>query len=259
VVLAIVAVVLPAQAAWNSFISLGYVVAYVANWARASGNLSGAVAHCWSLSIEEQFYIVWPLALILLLRTRSQRVVLTVVALVTAAVVFHRIAGNSASQSDLGTDVRADALLVGCLLALAFAWLGASKWPWSRLAVLGVPLLAGEVLRPRDLRGYGYTVIALLFACLVAAAASTPAAERLPTVNPLRALGRISYALYLWHYPVLYWLRGGSDASISHATVANAVLGLVVSLVLATASYLVVERRFIRRRVPQFGHEQMFD
>jgi peptidoglycan/LPS O-acetylase OafA/YrhL len=246
--LAVIATVLAIQGDWHRFLGLGYVVGYVANWARAGGNLPGVVAHCWSLSIEEQFYVVWPLVIVLLLRSRRRGLTTLLIAVTIVGVMLHRVAGNTPTQSDIGTDVRIDGLLVGCLLACLFAWYGAAKWNWRLPALCAAPLLVSEVLQPRELRGYGYTIVAVLLASLLAAAITWSPLQRALSIRSLGWLGLISYSLYLWHYPVIFWLRGSTDGGIYNATVANVVIALAASIALACASYYLVERRFIRRR-----------
>jgi len=244
----VVAVVLAAQQSWSDAATLGYVAVYAGNYAWAAGHLAGPVQHCWSLAIEEQFYIVWPLVLLLLLKTKSRKFVITAVAIAICLLAVHRIAGNGPSQSDLTTDMRADELLVGCLFACGFAWFKWSRIRWWPVALLTFPVVVLDIVDNIDLRGIGYTLIAFVFAAIIAAALTCRPVQEMLSAAPLVSLGAISYSLYLWHYPVLYWMRGGTSAQIYDATILNSVLGLVISLALALLSYHFVEARFRRRR-----------
>lgn len=210
--------------------------------------MAAPVQHCWSLSIEEQFYLVWPVVLVALLRFRNRWLTTASVAALIGAVLIHRIAGNSPTQSILTTDLRADGLLVGCLLACLFAWFGAVRWSWWPLALGACPFLVAQVWEGNDLRGFGYTAVAVLFAFVLAGSITCEPLRRVLEIGPLRWLGRISYSLYLWHYVVIYVTRFKSPAGIAHATVINSLVALAVSLALAVASYELVEKPFMQRR-----------
>jgi peptidoglycan/LPS O-acetylase OafA/YrhL len=252
--LVVVGAILLAEHAWSAFLTLGYVVAYVANYAWNANHLAAPVQHCWSLSIEEQFYLVWPVVLVALLRFRNRWLITASVAALTAAVLVHRLAGNGPTQPLVTTSLRADELLIGCLLACLFAWFRAVTWTWWPLALGAVPLLVAQVWHAHDLRGFGYTAIALLFAFVLAGSITWKPLGRLLSIDPLRWLGRISYSLYLWHYPVIYLIRLKSAAGIDHATVVNSIAALGVSLVLAVASYELIEKPFIQRRRDAVAH-----
>ena len=109
-------------------------LAYVANWARAMGDPMGMWNHAWSLSIEEQFYLVAPLAFALLVRTRhpgSLMVIGILIGLAIGSTVLRAIlidAGASGARIYFGTDTRADSLLVGCALAACRARWPATRW-----------------------------------------------------------------------------------------------------------------------------------
>jgi peptidoglycan/LPS O-acetylase OafA/YrhL len=185
---------------------------YCANWFRAFGHTLGHLSHTWSLAIEEQFYLAWP-ALLLVLRppTRTARrwriaMVLTTAAVGTAVGLrFAEWHGDaSINRVYFGTDTRADAPLIGCLLAL---WLTAGRQVRVvRLLWLPLGLLALAVSTWDYSNGFAYTwgptLAALGGVAIIAWNVTRGAASRILTFTPLRHLGRISYGLYLWHIPI---------------------------------------------------------
>jgi peptidoglycan/LPS O-acetylase OafA/YrhL len=225
---------------------------YYANWhfiASDQSYFAGAAGasplrHTWSLSIEEQFYLVWPVLLLVLLRTvtlrRRGQLALGLGAAVLLSTVAMAVTFDPASPSRAyyGSDGRAQQLLVGVLLAVGLHGLATSARAvrtWG--AIAGVSLLTLVLVMhgltdqsPAYYRG-GALGVAVCTAVLVAALERQPTTPvaRLLSVPPVVALGKISYGVYLWHWPVLLWVDG---------TVARVVLTLGIS----AASYFVVER-----------------
>ncbi len=212
--------------------------------------------HLWSLGIEEQFYLVWPLLVLLTWRLGGRRRVALVAAAgaVTSAALMAwlAVAGRMPVPGDparvyFGTDTHASGLLVGAALAA----LGAGRYGTVRahrvLDVLGsaslLALLAafGTVSFYSDalFRG-GFLAISLLAAVVVlgAATAGTLLSRGLG-LAPLRWLGTRSYGIYLWHWPLIALLRPGVELPVR----GWAASGLLVALTLgaAEASYRWVE------------------
>ncbi len=244
------------------------------NWWRIHASDSGGIwlGHIWSLSVEQQYYLVWPLllsGLILALRRsggRAGRPMVAVVAGLACVVAAWRIGlvltGASDARWYFGTDTRADTLLVGSALALALdtsrrsgraahrtgnpprapgLWALAGWLGWLTLAVAVVlsPPLEGS---PTYLALGGLLGVALAAGLVVAAVVVAPrrGAARLLSWGPMVRVGQISYAMYLWHYPIVAVLRGAlaPRAGLWAATVASAVATVVV----AWLSGIVVER-----------------
>jgi peptidoglycan/LPS O-acetylase OafA/YrhL len=176
--------------------------------------------HLWSLSIEEQFYIVWPWVLLLALgaaRSRRAMVVVLVVGILGPAIARPLLwEGGSALWLYFRTDLRFDLLMWGAL----GAWLvqgdrlpARESRAGSILAWGGVGALVGffavamlPVVKSGFLYVGGYSLIGLLAAWVIVAAAAAPPAilKRALEVRFLRWTGKISYGLYIWHIPI-FW------------------------------------------------------
>lgn len=160
---------------------------YVANWQRVTEPM-GPLDHAWSLGIEEQFYVAWPLVAGLLLHRRAP----ALLAALVVAITLWRFA-LPPERAMWGTDARADALLAGALLALRPLRLPA----WSAIPAIIVLVVLGMVL-PFDAATRLGLSLGLIASVVIVAAAPGWLAFR-----PLVWLGGISYALYLWNYPIV--------------------------------------------------------
>lgn len=236
----------------------GATVLYVSNLVQAWGwPFPGELSHTWSLAIEAQFYLVWPLVLGAFAALRLPRGV-QVGALVAAmvAVAVHR----SLLWTDqahylplyLRTDTRIDVVLAGCVLGMLVHWGWWRSARWLRLPALGgvAVLLAASLLSEtgdvRMYRDFGLSAVAVAALAVVASALLDPQGPvgRLAGWRPLAVLGDRSYSLYLWHVPVFLTVArriGDQPVALRVAT------GLVVTAVLTEGSYRLVEIRFRRR------------
>lgn len=148
------------------------------------------LGHTWSLAVEEQFYLVWPLVLIAAYKLRGRR---GVAAVALVGVVLTVGVREVLEGADIYRSMRWDALLVGC-------WLAVARPRLERLAPLGVVVLAWYVIwMPDPLRPADFTVTAAA-ACLVVAGAHR---WRWLQAGWLCYFGSISYGLYLWHVLLL--------------------------------------------------------
>ncbi|MBB5632898.1 peptidoglycan/LPS O-acetylase OafA/YrhL [Cryobacterium mesophilum] len=215
----------------------------------------------WSLAVEEQFYLVWPLALLALLLVRSTAIrcaVLGVLAAVSiAAMWFLYSPGGDATRVYYGTDTHSFGLAIGAILAFANArwWPWPLAWPrWSRIALPTVGaiavagLLVASVILPADAdvtyQG-GLAVVALLTAVAIGGATMPASAlGRVLDVAPLRWVGERSYGLYLWHWPA-FVLAAAFLPSLSLDGGGGWILGgiaLIATLLAATLSYRYIEQ-----------------
>ena len=241
---------------------------YFANWHFIFGHTSyfeqfgrpSLFTHLWSLSVEEQFYLFWPLVFAAGMKLFGRgRLLLGVLAGATASVVLAWILfdpGHDASRVYYGTDTHAVGLLAG--VALALVWspteirthrsFGPLVGPI--LDALGVVALGYLILSFVHVHDYdlalwhgGYAWIAIATALLLAALAH-PAARLGGILGQpaLLWLGLRSYSFYLWHWPLLAMTRPGVDIDLPRGVLIP--LQLIACLVLADLSYRFVELPF---------------
>ncbi|MDB4975637.1 MAG: putative rane-bound acyl-transferase [Myxococcaceae bacterium] len=245
---------------------------YVNNYYRLSHqDVSSWFGHAWSLSLEEQFYIVWPLCMLALSRTSSQRARLPLILSASiAALAAWRLSlialGASQARIHFSLDTRCDELLIGCALA-SFRHLGFTLASAPRAnaddkllqavvkagpAALG--LLVAATFLPLERTGQvyvmelgGYTVAALLSAIVVLSLDQGQGRfKQLLASRPLSGLGRISYGFYLWHYPVAALVHAQLFKRVG--SVVSVLTAFTISYGLALASYRFVEQPFQRLR-----------
>jgi peptidoglycan/LPS O-acetylase OafA/YrhL/lysophospholipase L1-like esterase len=241
---------------------------YVANWRFLFAKLSYAdlfsapspVQHFWSLAIEEQFYVAFPLVVFLALRLGGRRLLGAVLGVtVAASLVVAYVERANLDRVYYGTDTRMAELLAGGLLALWWSSSptarDAARTSWRRLAValLGAGGLAGSLLlwpavsQTSDVVTRGVLPLqALLSVAVITAAARPGIVSRVLSFRGFTALGLVSYGLYLYHWPIFLMLdqerTGLSRVPLFGVRVA-------ATGVAAVLSYHVLEQPIRRRRV----------
>ena len=237
-------------------------LAYCTNWTQITWNRSyfaqlgppSLLQHLWSLAVEEQFYLLWPLILATCLAFRRRFVSVAVVALALAgvssllmAVLFHP--GQDPSRVYYGTDTHIAPMLLGAALAALAQRRASRDWRiWARLAAdlvaLGALVVLGHAAQvaftSAGLYRGEYLVVWLAASVLVSAAAipRTATATVLGLGVP-RWLGERSYAIYLWHWPILVLCRDRTDLPLRGPPLV--VAQLVAIVVAAGLSYRFVE------------------
>ena len=255
--------------------------AYLTNWDLILREISyfeqferpSQLRHLWSLAVEEQFYALWPLVFFAVLRLAGRRWLarLTWVAalgalasLIWMAVLYEP--GADPSRVYFGSDARAFTILLGVLLGLHWK-------PWRRtwgrvsaamLDIAGACGLAAiavimALARESDAWMYPWGLLALSLAAVAAVASAArngSVLSRALSVPPLRWLGERSYAVYLWHWPVLIALEW--ELGLDQAGPALLAAGAAITLALAAASYEWVERPAREGRFrEQFGLREL--
>jgi len=249
--------------------AVGAAAGYFSNWYLIAQNQSyfarfappAPFDHLWSLAVEEQFYLLWPVLLIaslILLRRRSAAAAWLVLpttllaALSALAMVSFYQPGLDPTRVYEGTDTRAFGLLIGAILALAWpsrstrgAHSAPGRWARGLLDLAGAAGLAGigvMIWRVGEYSPFAYRgglVLLSVAAAAVVAATAHPASLVGAALGwrPLRWIGVRSYGIYLWHYPVIVMT---SQANVK-PSLPLAGLQVAASILLAALSWELIE------------------
>ncbi|EJB04083.1 putative acyltransferase [Rhizobium leguminosarum bv. trifolii WSM597] len=197
--------------------------------------------HTWSLSVEEQFYIGFPLLLLITRRYLKSKFLPCVLLMATLSFVFCVLTvRHDQQQAFYSPFTRAWELLAGTLLAYYEVRRGRAR-PRPLLATAGLVLVVGSlILFGKDTVHPGrLTVIPVIGTCLVLAFASHKhAVGRLLASRPAVLTGLVSYSLYLWHYPVFAFARLTSVNFIN----GDKFLAVVATALVAIVSFVVIEK-----------------
>lgn len=245
-------------------------LAYVANWRAIFSHKSywelfaapSLLEHTWSLAIEEQFYVVWPLVVVLVLRRGASRSILVLALALTALSMAAMLAlfdPAHVSRVYLGTDTRAAGILAGAALATVLSPNTTFQTRTVRLFdVLGTASLLGLGLAWWKLSGedpflycggFWLTELAVLVLIVCAVMGSKSLVARALSWRPLTLIGMISYGVYLWHWPVNVFLT--SERVHVHGLWLH-VLQFATTFAIAIVSYRLLEQPIRKRGVP-FG------
>jgi len=238
------------------------------NWVLTGTNTDlGYLPHTWSLAVEEQFYLIWPAIVVILLSRKKASRNLLLVALALGAFSIADGLTQGRDQGDpfgfrlLGTDVQGEYLMVGCALAVVVArypdqlkpWLRRLAWPaLGAVALLAAPLTLGSLPAPVGFLEYLRAAAELsLFGVASAVvigymhfANPLSLAMRFMSFTPIVLLGRISYGVYLWHFPVFVLVRIGFGMHSLDAL--QLLLEFAITFAVAALSYAVLERPLLR-------------
>jgi peptidoglycan/LPS O-acetylase OafA/YrhL len=238
---------------------------YSANWQEIAAGHSyfaqfvspSPLQHTWSLAIEEQYYVAWPLVLGTLVwatrrmdgRKRQQTLILATLVMAVASAIWMGMAAHlfGPDRAYLGTDTRAWELLLGGLLAMAWPASSPSRpGPrWGAAAVIGTAgLVAGALSAggpPAWIWAGGLVALGMSAGLLIVGSVQAPrgAIARTLSLGPMRWLGKISYSLYLWHWPVIVLITPESSGLSGLSLLAARMSTMLVA---STSSYYLVER-----------------
>lgn len=264
------------SAAANTIPFLAYVTFTQNFWMASMGAFgAGGLAVTWSLAIEEQFYLIAPLAV----RKLNVTKLTIALALIVAFAPFLRAIFLTPRLNCLGGYVlvpcRADALCLGVLCAIAKR--NARIWRFvldkrrcifycfcfflavaTFFAVEKLPFCSGVMMTA------GFSVLALLYTTLLLLSLVGPVRLiKLLEGSALRGLGKISYALYLFHLPLVIGCRTFIESHLRHqsfvrdahaaALVPGALVGILIAIAFAKISYLILERPMLRQ-----GHRYVY-
>jgi|ERR1051326_4615301 peptidoglycan/LPS O-acetylase OafA/YrhL len=212
----------------------------------------GALQHTWSLAMEEHFYLAWPLFLVAALKlsaSRKRLVVITLSLAVASAIdraVLHQL-GAPTVRTYYGVDARADGLLIGCAAAMSVCWgflraRSVRSLVLPAVAVIVTLMFAGSYSSAFMHLG-GFTLLAIATAVVIVCVVLGPSSyvRGFLEYRPLVWVGRISYGLYLWHYPIF---KAGSLLRLGWPL--QLVVALTATLTVTCLSYYLIERPVLK-------------
>ncbi len=251
---------------------------YVSNWHFILVNsnyfnetsASSPLLHTWSLAVEEQFYVIWPLVVLGVMHfTRSLKALFALccaAALASATWMYVLYDGGlNTNRVYLGTDTRSQCLFIGCALAVGLVLLtqrsheegrlshgelwqpagGTGRILCGALGVVGAIAAATIWVLTSSTSSFpysgGFFLIGLSVAAVIVSAVAAPRSivPRLLSLSPVRYVGRISYGLYIWHWPIFIWLDHARTGLLGYELFAVRVL---VTFAVAVVSFHLVER-----------------
>jgi peptidoglycan/LPS O-acetylase OafA/YrhL len=246
------------------YVNNWYLILHKVSYFESFGPAS-PIGHLWSLSIEEQFYVVWPFFLLLGLKLapRRGRLVLYILIMATVsaiAMTIMYIPGTDPSRVYYGTDTRVFAILVGAALAVIWpSWQLSERITQTAKAVFdiagatGLFILIRLIFRTNEyddsLYRYGFLSLSVLSAVIIAVVVH-PACRfgKVLGCRPLKWIGKHSYSLYIWHYPVIILLSPAAKKDTMGSL--DIVLQLIVIIILSALSFTFIEEPI---RTGRFG------
>lgn len=242
---------------WDVLLTISGFLNFVNYYNAFNGHPGTAIAHAWSLGVEQQFYLLWPLLLGAIIHGGAKSTALVIASTVCLIAGWRSVAylylGASSSYVYNAFETRFDSLAIGCLLAVCcrLGWFETASMTVSRhiffpVAILGLLLYS----RIGGSDGYhysvGFTVDSLLIAILIIQLLSLSNRTLWSWIDhpTMVYLGRISYSLYLYHVLAL----GISRRLISDSLVIEFTTSLILCVLIASASYWLIERPFLRLR-----------
>ncbi|WP_239254828.1 acyltransferase family protein [Listeria ilorinensis] len=237
---------------------------YMSNWWFIFHNVSyfdsfgmpSPLKNLWSLAIEEQFYLIWPLFLYVFLRyIKNPKLLLQIVIVIglLSAILMGVLytPGADPSRVYYGTDTRLFDLLAGC--ALAFVWPFTrlspqiprkSKWTLNIAGTVSVIVFIALVYLLNEYQSFlyrgGLLFVALLGVVMIATIAHPSCyLSRVFSFRPLRWIGTRSYGIYLWHYPIITLTT--PVAEIGHPSLIRSLLQVAATFIIAELSFRFLE------------------
>ena len=218
--------------------------------------------HLWSLAIEEQFYMIFPLLFLLINRKKKSKdgtyklnknFLYVVLGLILVSLIAHILLFdiNNISRIYFGTDTRAFSLLVGVVGAILYPMekLHTKVTPqqnimYSVVSLVSIATLITVMIYTSEYNTWlyrgGFLLVAILgLIVIISSGKQHTLMSRLLSFKPVVFIGKISYSLYLWHFPILVLTTPVSE--IGNPNIIFVILRIILTFALATASYVFVE------------------
>ncbi len=251
----------------ETFIGLPWVVFYLGNWPIAWGTslTLGLLAITWTLAIEEQYYLLWPLGLNKLLARFDRRRIaagLIVAAVLEEVVRFVMGLSNDLAinlWADKATVTHSDGLLVGSALALMWTTRATWKlWPTierraNELGILGAALVGASIIfgTPNLHTTYIWVTVAVYGTLLLVTSLVARPTSWISTIlalAPLQWIGKRSYGMYIWHFPIIALVLT-LNLPAKHVHFTRFAIEIVAIFLTTAVSYQVIEQPFLRRKI----------
>ena len=240
-----------------------HAILFLNNWNIVNnfGEAQNDLGHLWSLGIEEQFYLIWPLTIWLLAKLKiPSKMMIPLILFASLVVMVHRTSlwndGTSWIILYIRTDTRLDSLLIGAMFAYVYRHFQVPSKILNSVATLsflGLVYIKYVLDKSPFIFEMGWTIIALLAGFIILSVAEGAFfIQKVFTWRPLTMIGKVSYGLYLWHMPI-FVLFG------RHVTSGSRPLRLLIAIILAcvvtSLSWFFIEKPFLNLKDPR--HENV--
>jgi len=239
-----------------------HALLYLNNWNIVwnFGATQNDLGHLWSLGIEEQFYIAWPIVMITIAALKiPPKIAISLTVIFALVVTWRRIDlwndGVSWLIIYVRTDTRIDSLLIGASFAYVYRYyrVPSQVLNWAAtLCFAGLMYIKYELDASPFIMKTGFTVIAVLVGIIILAAAEGAwFANRVLISRPLTIIGKVSYGLYIWHLPVFLIL--GRHVT-SGPKPLRLLIGIIVASVVTVISWFFIEKPFLNLKNRRYAN-----
>jgi peptidoglycan/LPS O-acetylase OafA/YrhL len=239
-----------------------HAILFLNNWNIVNnfGEAQNDLGHLWSLGIEEQFYLIWPLTIWLLAKLKiPSKMMIPLILFASLVVMVHRTSlwndGTSWIILYIRTDTRLDSLLIGAMFAYAYRHYQVPSKILNSVATLsflGLVYIKYVLDKSPFIFEMGWTIIALLAGFIILSVVEGVFfVQKVFTWRPLTIIGKVSYGLYLWHMPI-FLLFGRHVTSGSRPL--RLLIGIILASVVTSLSWFFIEKPFLNLKDPRHGN-----
>lgn len=239
-----------------------HAILFLNNWNIVNnfGEAQNDLGHLWSLGIEEQFYLIWPLTIWLLAKLKiPSKMMIPLILFASLVVMVHRTSlwndGTSWIILYIRTDTRLDSLLIGAMFAYVYRHFQVPSKilnPVATLSFLGLVYIKYVLDKSPFIFEMGWTIIALFAGFIILSVAEGVFfIQKVFTWRPLTMIGKVSYGLYLWHMPI--FLLFGRHVT-SGPKPLRILIGIVIASVVTSLSWFFIEKPFLNIKNRRYGN-----
>lgn len=239
-----------------------HAILFLNNWNIVNnfGEAQNDLGHLWSLGIEEQFYLIWPLTIWLLAKLKiPSKMMIPLILFASLVVMVHRTSlwndGTSWIILYIRTDTRLDSLLIGAMFAYVYRHFQVPSKilnPVATLSFLGLVYIKYVLDKSPFIFEMGWTIIALFAGFIILSVAEGVFfIQKVFTWRPLTMIGKVSYGLYLWHMPI--FLLFGRHVT-SGPKPLRILIGIVIASIVTSLSWFFIEKPFLNIKNRRYGN-----